>query len=258
MPIDWFTVVAQILNFLVLVWILKRFLYVPVLRAIAERQARVDKVLGDASSLKASAEAELAKLEKERRDLEATRDAAMREAQASAESERQRLITEARAEFESARTKWRGALEREQGEFQNQISSQARREVMGIAGKLLRDLADTDLQERILGKFLGILAGIDPGEKKTLREAMRNSGKETATIRSAFELPADRREALTTAVRGLLDEGVAVGFEVKPSLGCGIEVGVDGHKIAWTMDDYLRSLDAWVEGLIAKQPTAHE
>jgi F-type H+-transporting ATPase subunit b len=258
MPIDWFTVGAQILNFLVLVWILKRFLYQPVLRAIAERQARVDGVLADAASLKEKAVTELAKLEGERSELEDTRKAAMLQAQTDAEAERQRLIAEARTEFDTARARWRSALQREQDAFHREISEQAQREVMEIADKLLRDLADADLQEKILGKFLGLMANLDETEKATLRDALRNSGTESATVRSAFELPEERREVLATAVRAIVGEGVPVVFEVKPSLGCGIEVGVDGHKIAWTLEDYLRSLDAWVRGLSVKEGSSHE
>jgi F-type H+-transporting ATPase subunit b len=251
MPIDWFTVAAQILNFLVLIWILKRFLYQPVLRVIAERQASVQKSLDDAASLKEQATTELAKLENERKTLDQERDSAMREARADADAERQRLTDEARAEFEAARKRWRGALDREQAEFQRELSEQAHTEVIAIADKLLRDLADTDLQERILEKFLQMIAGLDEDAKAALQKAGMDSG--AATVRSAFELPPDRREAVESATRGILGKEAAIEFETKPSLGCGIELSADGHKIAWTLDDYLRSLDTWVRELVARQ-----
>lgn len=251
MPIDWFTVAAQILNFLVLIWILKRFLYQPVLRVIGERQASVQKSLSDAAALREQATAELANLESERDTLRQERDAALREARSEANAERQRLTEEARAEFEAARKRWRNALDREQAEFQRELSEKAHTEVIAIADKLLRDLADTDLQERILEKFLGMMGHLDEESKNALQEAATETG--AAIVRSAFELPPDRREAIATATRAILGESAQVEFETKPTLGCGIELNVDGRKIAWTLDDYLRSLDTWVRELVARQ-----
>ncbi|MCP5541400.1 MAG: F0F1 ATP synthase subunit B [Akkermansiaceae bacterium] len=250
MPIDWFTVVAQILNFLVLVWILKRFLYRPVLRVIAERQARVEQSLTEAATLKEAAGAELEKLSAERRTLAEHRDAELAAAQQEAAAERQKLLDAARTDYEAARTRWRSALEHEREDFQRELSRQAHDEVIGIADKLLRDLADTDLQERILGKFLAMLARLPEAEKAALRAGAGKS-KTGAVIRSAFGLNDERRGSLEKAAREILGAGAPVAFETKASLGCGIELAVDGHKIAWTLEDYLRSLDTWVTGLLA-------
>jgi len=50
MLIDWFTVVAQVVNFLILVWLLKRFLYRPILNAIDAREKRIATKLADAAA----------------------------------------------------------------------------------------------------------------------------------------------------------------------------------------------------------------
>lgn len=50
MLIDWFTVIAQVVNFLILVWLLKRFLYQPILNAIDAREQRVATELADADA----------------------------------------------------------------------------------------------------------------------------------------------------------------------------------------------------------------
>ena len=58
MPIDWFTVVAQAINFLILVWLLKRFLYKPILHAIDEREKGIAAQLAEAEAKKAEAQKE--------------------------------------------------------------------------------------------------------------------------------------------------------------------------------------------------------
>ena len=56
MPIDWFTVIAQIINFLILVWLLKRFLYRPILDGIDAREHKIASVLSNAETQKKHAE----------------------------------------------------------------------------------------------------------------------------------------------------------------------------------------------------------
>ena len=58
MLIDWFTVAAQVINFLILVWLLKRFLYKPILRDIDAREQRIEAQLADADATKAEAQQE--------------------------------------------------------------------------------------------------------------------------------------------------------------------------------------------------------
>lgn len=58
MLFDWFTVGAQVLNFLVLVWLMKRFLYKPVLDAIDAREKRIAQSLADAALKDAAAQKE--------------------------------------------------------------------------------------------------------------------------------------------------------------------------------------------------------
>ncbi len=50
MLIDWFTVGAQALNFLILVWLMKRFLYKPILNAIDAREKKIAAELADADA----------------------------------------------------------------------------------------------------------------------------------------------------------------------------------------------------------------
>ena len=258
MPIDWFTVVAQILNFIVLIWILKRFLYQPVLKTMSERQERVRKSIAEAGEERERANLEREQLAEERRQLAEGREAALLGIQAEAEAERKRLIDEARQEFENSRAHWREALARERAEFQQELSTEARREVIAIAGRLLRDLADTDLQRLIVQKFLSMLGQLDAGGRDRLRSSLREAPSPVAVVRSAFPLTQDLQDSVSRAARELLGVDLAVEFETRPALGCGIELRVDGQKVAWNIDDYFHSLDACMHELIATHSSHHD
>jgi F-type H+-transporting ATPase subunit b len=258
MPIDWFTVVAQILNFLVLIWLLKRFLYGPVLKAMAERQERTRQLVADAEAKMQDAEQEKTRLEAERHELAQRVDDELNQSRAKAKAEETRLLDAAQREFEQARARWNEALVRERTAFQQEIAARAREEVIAIAKQALGDLADTDLQNRMVRKFITLLGNMNPHERDRFASLLTQQEKRSVRIRSAFELTTEQRTAVIAAAQAIFPPGQSLEFELKPNLVCGIELALDGHKIAWTIDDYLRALEGAMEELIATKERQHE
>src|SRR3990172_6125549 len=96
MLIDWFTVGAQVLNFLVLVWLMRRFLYRPILNAIDAREKRIAKELADAAAKQAEARDEREEFQSKNEEFDRQRAALLAKATDEANTERQRLLDEAR------------------------------------------------------------------------------------------------------------------------------------------------------------------
>ena len=96
MLIDWFTVGAQALNFLILVWLMKRFLYKPILHAIDAREKRIAAELADADAKKAEAQKERDEFQHKNEEFDQQRAALLSKATDEAKAERQRLLDEAR------------------------------------------------------------------------------------------------------------------------------------------------------------------
>ena len=96
MLIDWFTVGAQALNFLILVWLMKRFLYKPILHAIDEREKRIATELANADTKKAEAQKESDEFQHKNEEFDQQRAALLSKATDEAKAERQRLLDEAR------------------------------------------------------------------------------------------------------------------------------------------------------------------
>jgi F-type H+-transporting ATPase subunit b len=105
MLIDWFTVGAQALNFLILVWLLKHFLYKPVLNAIDAREKRIAGELADADAKKAEAQKERDEFNHKNEVFDQQRAALLSQAVDEVKTERQRLLDEARkaADVQSAK-----------------------------------------------------------------------------------------------------------------------------------------------------------
>ncbi len=110
MLINWFTVIAQAINFLILVWLLKRFLYKPILQAIDEREKGIATQLADAEAKKAEAQKERDDFQHKNEAFDHERAALLKKATDEANAERQRLLDEARKDADALRAKRQEAL----------------------------------------------------------------------------------------------------------------------------------------------------
>jgi len=249
MPIDWFTVLAQIANFLILVWLLKRFLYQPILNAIDAREKRIAKELADADAKEAQAQKERDDFQHKNEEFDRQRAALLSKATDEVKAERQRLLDEARKAADALSAKRRETLRNDAHNLNQAISRRARQEVFAIARKTLTDLAAASLEERIGEVFTRRLREMDGRAKVSLGETLK-AASGPALVRSAFDLPAGQRTAIQDALNETFSADIPLRFETAPDLVSGIELTTNGQKVAWSIADYLASLEKGVGELL--------
>ena len=258
MLIDWFTVGAQIVNFLILVWLLKHFLYKPILDAIDAREKRIAAEHADADSKRNEAEKERTDFENKNKAFDEQKSALLDKATTEAKAERERLIGEARKDADSVRATQAAALKSDQVRLGSEITILAEKEVFGIARKTLADLATVSLEERIGEVFTRRLRELDPKAKALIGAALKNSAG-PAQVRSAFDLPAEQKAAIQNALNETFSSEVRVSFGTSEAGICGIELMAGGQKVAWSISSYLTALDKKVSALVdAQQPSAEK
>jgi len=258
MLIDWFTVAAQIVNFLILVWLLKRFLYKPILDAIDAREKRIASELADADTKKAEAEKQRTDFEDKNKAFDQRRSVLLGKATDDAKVERERLIDQAKKDAESLRVTQADALSGDQIRLASEITLLAEKEVFAIARKALTDLATVSLEERVGEVFTRRLRELDPKAKALLGDALKNSSQ-PALVRSAFVLPADQRAAIQNALNETFSAEVKIKFEDSQDIICGIELTANGQKVAWSIASYIAALSKKVSDLVDTQsPPASE
>jgi F-type H+-transporting ATPase subunit b len=240
--IDWFTVAAQIVNFLILVFLLKHFLYDRILQAMDEREQKIQDRLDEARSKREEADREAESLRKERSELEKKRDDMLSEARDDAEKEKNRLVRGAREEVDSMRRGWQESLEREKSAFTRELRRMAGREVYAVCRKALRDLADAEVEEQMVEVFLEHLAGLDEEERNAMAEAARQDENRLA-VHSGFPMPGGLKQKATRAIHERLGDDIEVAYEADEDGAPGIELRMKGRKLAWGFEDYLDSLE---------------
>src|SRR5271154_2616072 len=139
MLIDWFTVCAQALNFLILVWLMKRFLYKPILHAIDAREKLIASELADADAKKSDAQKERDEFQRKNEKFDQERAALLGTATDEAKAEKQRLLDEARKDADALRAKRQDALRNEQSNLNQEIIRWTQKEVFAITRKTLAD-----------------------------------------------------------------------------------------------------------------------
>ncbi|MEH6685632.1 MAG: F0F1 ATP synthase subunit B [Halopseudomonas sabulinigri] len=243
MLIDWFTVGAQVLNFIILVWLMKRYLYQPVLNAIAAREQKIADELADAADTKAQAHQQQSEFEEKNQAFDQQRAELLQQATEAASAEAERLRVAAAEAAEQAKAKRATALASETQQLHAEIVRQTQQQVFDIARKVLGDLADTGLEQRACDVFIHRLQIIDDKTLANLSDALKTtSDANPALLRSAFELPELQREAIQSAVKEKLGQSVVLRYETKPDLVAGIELSANGQKLAWSIADYLRAM----------------
>ena len=252
MLIDWFTVGAQAINFLVLVWLMKRFLYKPILRAIDEREKRIAAELADADAKKTEAQKERDEFHEKNEAFDQQCASLLNQATVEAKAQRQRLIEEARKAADDLSAKWLETLRNDARELNQNISRRAQQEVFAIARKALADLAGTNLEERLGDVFVRRVREIDSQTKERLGAALKTAGS-PAIVRSAFDLPEGERTSIQNAINQTLSTDVRIHFETAPEIVSGIELILNGQKLSWSIADYLISLEKSVNELLNEQ-----
>ena len=250
MLIDWFTVGAQVLNFIVLVWLLKRFLYKPVLYAIDAREKRVAAEL-------ATAELQMTEIKKSREELQAKgnafneeRGALLAKAILGAKMEAERLLSNARQAADALTLQRNAALHSETARLSDELSRLAAAESINIARAALKDLGGADLEARICEVFVRRLRGIDSSTKESLGVSLKSpTGKPVVT--SSFELSSRDAIAIQTALNETFSADIHLRFETSSNMMAGMELSAGGERLSWTIADYLKTLEGKVAALLS-------
>jgi F-type H+-transporting ATPase subunit b len=249
MGIDWFTFVAQILNFVILLFLLKRFLYRPVLDAIARREQGIRDQLDDARRKEEKAEAEGRALREERAELESRRDRLLEEAEREADERRQELAEEVRAHADRVKRDWKESLRRQRESFLQELRHRMGEETVHVAAQALRDLADAELEERVIRVFLQRMEGMEEEARDEFLAALAEASGRLG-IRTSFPVPSEHRGEIEGAVRAWAGSDVDLHFEEDPELALGIEMRAGDRKVGWSVGSYLDALEARTSRLL--------
>ncbi len=255
MSFDWFTFFAQIVNFVILIGLLRHFLYGPILSAMAAREEKLAARFKEAELAQQRAQEEATLFQRKRVELDAARQALLDDAIAEATDARKRMLADAREEVDTLSARWFAGVEREKAAFLQVVRERIGVEVVDVARCALADLGDAELEDQIVSSFARRLLNMSASD----RHALIVSGaafEEDVIVRSTLDLSDEGRQEIVRALQQLLVleaqgndvdyshiEEIGVRFERADNLICGVELLVRDRRVAWSIEDYLATLN---------------
>ena len=249
MLIDWFTVGAQAINFLILVVLMKKFLYKPILDSIEAREALIAKELADAAQQAAEAQKQNLEYQQKNAAIDRERHAMLAEALLEAKEERARLFAEARKAVIELQAKNQATLKADAKESLQAIQQRIKMEVFAIAHKALMELSSSNLEQQVCTVFLERLHSLNPQVKNAFAEAVHNTTN-PLLVRSAFALSPELQKTIQASLSAEFAQDVKLCYETNADMVAGIEFSVNGQMVAWSIANYLGALEKGIDTLL--------
>ena len=244
MELDATTFLLEVVNFLVLLWLLTRFLYRPMRAALDARAQAAAQHAAELQERSATLEARSADLQRQQREQEQRREAAEHDLAGEIAREREARLSKLRREVDDERAKARARLDQELASAREQTSEAARRAASTFVAAFLRRLASPELEAAIAQLFLTDLKQQSEAARAALREglALHRDGIAVVDVATAHEAPATLREQVDAQLRELLGAPVRLTWRIDAALLAGICVHLPGHQLEASLS---RGIDAF-------------
>jgi len=251
--IDWFPVIAQLLNFTILVVALKYLLYDRIVKAMEQRRSAIAASEAHARDRAAAAEDELVRLREERVELDHERDGVLEEARQEAADHRRQLLERARADVNQEAEDWRRSLHAHQHVLLADLQRLTGEKAVTITRRLLADLADRTLEEAIVLSLGDRVRQLSATDRAAITTSIASHGP-SIVVRSAFELSATGREHVEQVVSELAEvPGPLISWELDPELICGVEIRFGDRCVGWSVVGYLADVEREFDDLLRSQ-----
>jgi F-type H+-transporting ATPase subunit b len=247
MELSWTTFALEIVNFLILVWILQRFLYKPVLAVIDRRRAGIESVLAEAEAKQSAAQTLKEQYEGRLSAWEQERERARQALADELEQERAQKLAALKDELEQQREKTRIAEAQRQADAQRKTEAIALAQGARFAARLLEQAAGPELQSRLIELAISELGQLSTDQVEALGNS-RTAPPDAIVVTTAFPMQNEQKQKLEQALAAVTKLAVPCRFEVDESLVAGISIAVGGWVLAANLRDELRGFTSLANG----------
>ncbi len=240
MELDWSTFAFEVINFLILVWLLKRFLYQPVLNIVAQRRQKIEAELTAADQRQTQAEVLQDQYEERLSDWEKEKSLALDQLEQQIEQERSKRMQQLDDEMQQQRLKHQARGDQQQNQWRSQAESEALQLGSAFAARLLKALSGPDLDQRLQQLFIDQLAVLSENAARQLREGWQDENAKIEVV-SAYPLDEAQQQSIRQALEHKFGhrEGTWQ-FRHDEHLIAGLRLSIGGWMLQANLQDELR------------------
>ena len=239
MDFDWTTFILEIINFLILVWILKRFLYQPVLGVIAKRRAGIEKTLTDAQRIESEANELKHKNEQYLINWEAEKEAAQAQLSAELAAIRESKLQELDTKINEEADRRRVLNERSRRDFECLCEEKGIAQGAAFSSKLLSRLASPELEARLFAVLLEDLKNLREQDKHAVTEAAAEPELQIK-VQSVFSIDQNMRDELSRLLNEVTGRTLPIEFHINAELIAGFQIDVGPWILHANLRDELK------------------
>jgi F-type H+-transporting ATPase subunit b len=236
--LSWPTFLLEVINFLVLVWLLKRFLYKPVLEAIAQRKAAIDKTLSDAKDKEAGAQALVQQYQNRLADWENEKARLRAGVVEEISAQRAQMMTGLENSLKQEREKARVLEDRRLNELQGKAEAAGIAKGVRFTARLLARAAGPELEARLVTLAVEDLPLLSIEQIQALRLVSQQGGLQVK-VTSAFPLSAPQRSMIVQKLKEVTQDSIAVEFNEESGLLAGLRISVGPWVLRANLEDEL-------------------
>lgn len=257
MGIDWVTFIAQIVNLFVLVWLLKRFLYRPILNAVDKRQTEIMAKVNKAREEHEAAQIEHKKVVAAKVSFETEKQNLFDEALKEATSYKSAQIDEIKKEVQLLKQKMQRDLDKEKEALALQVRTFLADKFMALSTKIMTDLSGTTILNENILLLENRLKSLSKSEIEKINKILKK--QKDIYITSSVDLSdKDQKELLSFFNKFFnIKEDILAHFKTDSTLILGIEMTVGDFAIEWNLksylDEYQTNLNTLLSGLITEE-----
>lgn len=252
MEINWVTFIAQIVNFIILLLLLKALLYRRIVNAMKAREEKIASSLDDAKQTKAKAEKEIEEFSKKKKEIDDMREDLLFKVKQEVDTIKRDLTENARKDVNQVHERWLKSLEEKERAFLNEVQNRIMKQVYEISKRALKNLADSQLETQILNVFMDKIESMPDQDIEKLRDSIKRMDSKVLIV-SSFEVPDSEKHKVQNLIDSHISKNARVEFNTSTDLICGIKIKTHEIEIAWTFEEYLENLEQSLSGIFDEE-----
>ena len=239
MELNWSTFILEIINFLILVWLLKHFFYKPVMDIITRRKQTIQDSLDKADAVRVESESLKSQYENRLEDWEKEKAKARVDLHREIEAERKQAMDNLAQSIQQEKEKSKVLIQRQQDNAAQKNKMLAIEQSLAFSTHLLSRLANQNLESAIIRLVLEDLENLSSGQRAELQKACTGT-KEPVHISSAYVIDEVTRVAIKDALSKILKQSVEAEFKQDPSLLAGLLIDIGSWNLQASLQEELK------------------
>lgn len=239
MELDWSTFILEIINFVILVWLLKHFFYKPVMDIIAKRKQTIQDSLDKADAVQAEAESLKSQYENRLEDWEKEKATSRAELHRKIEEEKRQAMENLAQSIQQEKEKAEVLLQRQQENTLRKNERLAIEQSVAFVTRLLSRFANPELEATIIHIVLEDLRNLSSDQLEELQKASTKA-TEPVHISSAYKIEKENQTVLKNTLTKILKHPVEVEFKRDPALLAGIHIDIGAWNLQASLQEELK------------------